>query len=235
MNVPTACYPETRIGAFDSSAATCTEPLGYGSADGQRACSVSQPGIAEDLFLFSQEDPLRWASGDPSLYSYASAVPTVLRDPLGLQATYVFPPPSPVIRPKPGRTPDFKCCSRAAIQEDLDSVEANIRRMFRNLSPSSTAGGGIADTNLQNSRFYPDTDDVVLKPRPDELFDPSIPKSGDPCVGYCNRVHEWVHFTDDRTYNMRWSRTQQDIHLEFWSYMADAACLRAAAERAGRP
>ncbi len=84
-----ACYPETRIGAFDFSAATCTEPLGYGSADGQRACGDSWPGMTEDLFLFTQEDPVqdRWREfivQQDSAYAYVWNAPTAFKDPMGL-------------------------------------------------------------------------------------------------------------------------------------------------------
>ncbi len=80
---PVHSYPETRIGAFDFYVATCTEPLGYGSADGQRACGDSWRGVTEDLFLFSQEDPMRFLGG-ASLYGYARMNPAMASDPFGL-------------------------------------------------------------------------------------------------------------------------------------------------------
>ena len=86
-----ACYPETRIGAFDFSAATCTEPLGYGSADGQRACGDSWPGMTEDLFLFIQEDPKRWADSARNLYRMVENRPLDRIDPTGEDYVPVSP------------------------------------------------------------------------------------------------------------------------------------------------
>lgn len=74
------CYAETRIGAFGFSAATCTEPLWSGSADAQRACGDSWRGVTEDLFLFTQEDPIAsvmWR------YSYVENEPVSAKDPSG--------------------------------------------------------------------------------------------------------------------------------------------------------
>ena len=51
-------YPETRVGVFDSCVATGTEPLRFGSADAQRACSESWPDVTKDLGLFTQKDPI---------------------------------------------------------------------------------------------------------------------------------------------------------------------------------
>ena len=79
-------YPETRIGAFDFYVATCTEPLGYRSADGQRACGDSRRGVTEDLFLFSQEDPILFAGG-MHFYRYGMNRPGTMTDPSGLWST----------------------------------------------------------------------------------------------------------------------------------------------------
>ncbi len=87
-----ACYPETRIGAFDFYVATCTEPLGHGSADGQRACGDSWRGVTEDLFLFSQEDPMGQAAGQASLFGYARSSPSQAIDPAGLLTVHVWTP-----------------------------------------------------------------------------------------------------------------------------------------------
>ena len=80
--------PETRIGAFDFSAAACTEPLWCGSADVQRACGDSWRGVTEDLFLFSQEDPIALP---PSMTRYAYAIndPANFYDPNGQSAVGV--------------------------------------------------------------------------------------------------------------------------------------------------
>lgn len=105
-----ARYPETPIGALGLYAATCTEPLGYGSAGVQRACGDSWPELAEDLRLFSQEDPIRFRAG-LNFYRYVENNPTSFADAFGLETGATFrsqwcmetgscglPPPS--------RTPD---------------------------------------------------------------------------------------------------------------------------------
>lgn len=85
-----ARYPETPIGALGLYAATCTEPLGYGSAGVQRACGDSWPELAEDLRLFSQEDPIGF-DGGLHLYNYAASDPLVFSDPSGLVSAGVVP------------------------------------------------------------------------------------------------------------------------------------------------
>jgi hypothetical protein len=52
-----ACLSETRIGLFDFSDVTCTEPLSYVSGSSQRASFDSWSEVVSDLVLFTQEDP----------------------------------------------------------------------------------------------------------------------------------------------------------------------------------
>ena len=89
---PVHSYPETRIGAFDFYVATCTEPLWYGSADGQRACGDSWREVTEDLFLFIQEDPAGQQS-TWSPYAYVENRPLAFRDPSGaLKESFTLEP-----------------------------------------------------------------------------------------------------------------------------------------------
>lgn len=81
--------PKTRIGAFDFYVGTCTEPLWCGSADVQRACGDSWRGVTEDLFLFSQEDPLGMVDG-VGLYRYVRMSPMAFNDPTGTASSCVF-------------------------------------------------------------------------------------------------------------------------------------------------
>ncbi len=101
---PVHSYPETRIGAFDFYVATCTEPLGYGSADGQRACGDSWRGVTEDLFLFSQEDPIGFAGGQVNFFQYAAANPAYFADAYGLASG----PKAPSAAPRCGTCPPDK-------------------------------------------------------------------------------------------------------------------------------
>lgn len=230
-----ACYPETRIGAFDFYAATRTEPPWSGSADVQRACGGSWLGGTEDLCCFIQEDPIATTAGDAPLYTYVDSIPTTYRDPSGKVISYVFPPPMPALSPKPGPAPDFGCCSKSAIKEDLKSVEYQIGRMIRGLGPLATKAGPPADQDSVTSTYDPATEIFTSIGSPAN-FDTSIPSGGDPCVKYCGRYHEWVHHSDrGRRYAQRWSYLQIYIFTEWPAYVVNAACLRAAEERAKKP
>ncbi len=60
--------------------------------------------------VFTGEDPIRFRSGDPNWYRYASSRPTVLRDPGGLEASDADlpsrgPVPMPLPTPEPDKTP----------------------------------------------------------------------------------------------------------------------------------
>ena len=158
-----ACYPETRIGAFDFSAATCTEPLGYGSADGQRACGDSWPGMTEDLFLFSQEDPPHFQDG-LSLYAYVFSKPSMLRDPEGFCAWDV--------RRRPSRgTPE--------------SYEPTYHWYFHNKDTGRTIGLGPSGSGVGTAFFGPTPGRWEDKEVPYSDFDKTVlpvPDSGCDCI-----------------------------------------------------
>lgn len=80
-----ACLPETRIGLFDLSASTRTEPLSYVSGSSHRASVESCREVTTDLDLYTQGDPLAnpFALRQGS-YSYVAGNPLGLVDPLGL-------------------------------------------------------------------------------------------------------------------------------------------------------
>lgn len=74
---------ETRIGLFDSSEATRTEPLGFVSGSSHRASIDSWREVTTDLDLYTQPDPIGLGGG-PNLFGYALANPAREVDPLGL-------------------------------------------------------------------------------------------------------------------------------------------------------
>lgn len=78
-----ACLSETRIGLFDSSTTTCTEPLGFVSGSSHRASIDSCRELTTDLDLYTQVDPAGLAAGT-NLFSYVLGNPVGASDSLGL-------------------------------------------------------------------------------------------------------------------------------------------------------
>ena len=62
---------------------------------------------------------------------------------------------------------------------------------------------------------------MIPQPMP---FDPN-PQSPDPCVRFCERVHEWVHHTDRRRYNVFWDPGMFQQFTEIPAYRKQADCL----------
>jgi RHS repeat-associated protein len=56
-------------------------------------------------------------------------------------------------------------------------------------------------------------------------FVPDI-RPTDPCVDYCNRVHEWFHYTDHRPWNITWTQVKLGAFFETPAYRRQLACLR---------
>src|SRR5438552_13649266 len=79
-------YPETRIGLFDFSEPTRTEPFPYVSASSHRACGASWPEVTSGTRFFLSQDTYRGNdSAPPSLqrYVYTLNNPVKYTDPSG--------------------------------------------------------------------------------------------------------------------------------------------------------
>ena len=46
-----------------------------------------------------------------------------------------------------------------------------------------------------------------------------------PCIRYCARLHEWVHYNDNRSFNSTWGPGDQERFIEFPAYMLEMNCL----------
>lgn len=103
---------KTRIGVFDFSEPTHTEPLPFLTDGAHRSSSTFSCGLASDLVGFLQEDPLR-ADAGWGLYPYAGNAPVIEVDPLGL-IHYNKPPPDTV--PVTGRTAAALECLERCLQ-----------------------------------------------------------------------------------------------------------------------
>jgi hypothetical protein len=82
-----ACSSETRIGLFDFSRATRTEPLRYVSGSSHRASIVSSCEATSDLDLYTQPDPLDQVRYSQDSFAYAKDSPVGWVDPLGLESS----------------------------------------------------------------------------------------------------------------------------------------------------
>jgi hypothetical protein len=47
----------------------------------------------------------------------------------------------------------------------------------------------------------------------------------DPCVRYCTTLHEWVHWTDDRPFQIEWDPIDLLRSWEYPPYVLDLKCL----------
>jgi len=176
---------------------------------------------AADTARWLSEDPITWQGG-ANFYAYVLSNPVAYADPLGLQAKRPpFPPPGVKTPPLPKQfpCPNKKNCDPNKIQDDIDSVKHQMNRMQNGQPPKGTVVG---------STVTPITCDpqgnCTNNPQDPKNFDPGTNEK-DPCVRYCITVHEWVHFNDNRPWNLNWPDAALVIYWEWPAYEANLACL----------
>jgi len=173
------------------------------------------------------KDPLRFESQGTNLFSYAKAEPVNLLDADGLRCSSPCPNYPAGCGDPPPREGCPKC-DKAKIQAAYN----NALFMF-----SWYARGKGQETGQAGPTKTVAFVDCKLRPAPglpDGWFiwgECSWPPaefhcSGDACVDFCTCVHEWVHFTDRRAFDLyRWSSPKIAAFFEIPAYAATIRCL----------
>jgi RHS repeat-associated protein len=192
-----------------------------------------ESGLANNVFRWYEGATGRYLRPDPVTerklrfaYAYAEANPERFTDPLGLAAGgFEGPLPGPGYGSGPwGDRPNRKCCKEEEIWKALRSDVEQMRRL-RQRKPlegqiTGATWGSIVCEKGQCTT-YP------LSP----TFDPGLTDvKTDPCVRYCTRVHEWIHFQDRRPVPESWiydDRYSYDSmqYRELPAYKQGAKCL----------
>jgi RHS repeat-associated protein len=180
-------------------------------------------------------DTGRYTRPDPILsqrvrfaYAYAGENPMTFTDPLGLAAQgFAGPQPGPGYGSGPwGKRPDKKCCDETKITKMIWNAIHNMRDLQRGIPLQGTIGG-MEFTALMCEGKTCHTE--PLSPR----FNPNITPTEmnrDPCVNFCTRVHEYIHFSDRRPFPSAWMY-QDELNWQFWryrevpAYRQEAKCL----------
>lgn len=122
-----------------------------------------------------------------------------------------------------GARPRGDSCSQAALAEALSSSRRQILRLEQG---RSAEGSSVAGSVFRQNHCDPDSGWCTPLPEDPERFDPYVdPKIADPCVAFCVRVHEWRHFSDDRSWSLRWTSEELGRFWELPAYRAGAGCL----------
>jgi hypothetical protein len=134
----------------------------------------------------------------------------------------------PDIPSMPGPFPDNKCCSKDALQSELNNVEKHIKGMMGGSPPEGVV---VAATGMAFSCYKGICTPAASAPSAWQFGN----YKADKCVNYCINFHEWVHFSDLRPWDESWSWQQVEIFHEFPAYVAEKACLLQMKEKAGKP
>jgi len=121
-----------------------------------------------------------------------------------------------------GRRPSPCSCNKGLI----DAAAASDARQLARMDHGDVPKGSVTGSNFSNidcDRNGWCTPTVPQWAPFTPYFDPNIQ---DPCVQFCTRMHEWVHYTDTRPFNLHWPDNELVIFLERPAYQKSLDCLR---------
>jgi RHS repeat-associated protein len=179
--------------------------------------------LYQNVFRFYRAGWGRYTQGDPvglkggsNLYRYTLNNPVRWFDPLGLTPAPF--PSTPTVPPFPRTPPNASCCNKGAMQKSLDSTNLQIKRLMSG-DPLEGYIGGITVRGITCEGDW-----CRQLPVDPSLFSPGVTDK-DPCVKYCGEFHEWIHFTDNRPWSMKWTDYEQMRFLELPAYVGEKSCL----------
>jgi len=156
-------------------------------------------------------------------YAYASSNPLFYADPAGLQQVPPLPgrrdpfvPPfDPSFPSGPwGNRPNSDCCDRTEVERRIPRTKI--------LEEDPSQGTGVLGQTMRSLRWE---GGPWYSPEPIGPFDPGCMLEN-PCLAFCCRVHEWVHFSDRRWVNLNWDDKTWQSFTEGPAYGVERACLR---------
>jgi RHS repeat-associated protein len=185
---------------------------------------------------FVSEDSLGFAVWY-NFYAYAGNNSVHYRDPSGLESGPSWPPDMPDVPPMESIRPSGQCCNKNEIILMMHTREYYISQMNDGTAPSDAPAHHIGEEifpggwimSVSEDYDCDQTGQCTLKFP--SGFNPKINPAwhdflnDNPCIRYCARLHEWVHYNDKRTFSTTWGPGNVERFIEFPAYMLELNCL----------